>query len=83
MRAHIIVTEELINSVDRLVGPRSRSKFFAEAATEKLIKIRRAKIARRLAGSLADKAIPGWETSKRAAEWVHNSRVKDERHSNR
>ncbi len=83
MRAHIIVTEELINSVDRLVGPRSRSKFFVEAATEKLIRIRRAKIAKRLVGSLANTAISGWETSKKAAEWVHNSRVRDERYSNR
>ena len=82
MRAHIIVTEELINSVDRLVGPRSRSKFFAEAATEKLTKIRRAKIAKRLAGSLADTAISGWETTKKTAEWVHNSRVRDVQNSN-
>ncbi len=83
MRAHIIVTEELVNSVDRLVGPRSRSKFFAEAVTEKLIRIKRAKIARRLVGSLADTTIPGWETSKKAAEWVHSSRVKDAGDSNR
>lgn len=78
MRAHIIVSEELVHSVDKLVGPRSRSKFFAEAAKEKLAKIKRAKLAKSLAGSLSEIHIPGWETSKKADEWVQKSRASDE-----
>lgn len=78
MRAHIIVSEALINSVDQLVGPRSRSKFFAEAAKEKLDKFKRVTLAENLAGSLSKTDIPNWETSKKAAAWVHASRKADE-----
>ena len=38
----------------------------------------RANRARKVAGSLADVDIPGWETSESAAEWVRASRQVDE-----
>lgn len=78
MRAHIIVPEDLIHSVDKLVGPRSRSKFFVEAAGEKLAKLKLTRVAKRLAGSLANTTIPGWETRQKAVEWIRNSRKTDE-----
>ena len=78
MRTHIIVPEELVQSVDNLVGPRNRSKFFAEAAKERLIRTKRTILAKKLAGSLTDSVIPGWETSRAAAIWVHNSRKADD-----
>ena len=78
MRTHVIVPKELVETVDNIVGRRSRSKFFADAVEEKLSRIKLARAARRAAGSLADTEIPGWETSESAAEWVHASRQADD-----
>jgi metal-responsive CopG/Arc/MetJ family transcriptional regulator len=79
MRAHIIVNDELVNSIDKLVGSRNRSKFFVEAVEERLKRIKRVKLAKKLAGSLANVDIPGWETSESAAEWVHKSRLESDK----
>jgi len=79
MGAYIRVPEELIETVDALVGHEKRSEFFATAAREKIAKIRLVNAARQAAGSLADVDIPGWESSERAAAWVHASRVADDR----
>lgn len=78
MRTHVIVPRELVDSVDTMVGRRSRSKFFAEAVEEKLARMRLAAAAKRAGGSLADVDIPGWETSEAAAKWVRASREADE-----
>ncbi len=78
VRAHVIVPKELIEAVDDLVGKRGRSRFFAEAAEEKLARRRLEETARKAAGSLAAVDIPGWETSESSAEWVRASRTADE-----
>lgn len=78
VRTHIIVSKELLDSVDQFAGRRGRSRFFAEAAEEKLTKARLVKAAKKLAGSLANAAVPGWETSESAAEWVRASRKTDD-----
>lgn len=74
VRTHIVVRRDLVESVDRLVGRRGRSKFFSEAAEEKLSRLRLARVARRVASSLARVDVPDWETSESAAEWVRASR---------
>lgn len=79
MRTHIFIPDELVASIDRLVGTRSRSKFLAEAASEKLAKLNRVKLAKKLAGSLADIEIPGWETGKETVNWIRNSRKSNAR----
>lgn len=78
MRTHIVIPEEIVYSVDKLVGPRNRSSFFVNAAKEKLTKLKLTKMAKKVAGSLADTDIPGWETSKSSTEWVKSSRLTDE-----
>lgn len=78
MRAHIIVSDELVTFIDEHVGVRGRSKFFVNAAVKEVKRIRRVEVARKVAGSLADVDIPGWETSERAEEWVRNLRKADD-----
>src|SRR5713101_1781990 len=78
MRTHVIVPKELVESVDELVGPRNRSKFFTEAVEEKLAHERLARVAQEVVGSLANVDIPGWETSESAAKWVRDSRKLDD-----
>jgi metal-responsive CopG/Arc/MetJ family transcriptional regulator len=79
MRTHVVVPKDLVASVDELVGKRARSKFFADAAAEKLARTRLSRLARSVAGSLADVDIRGWESSEAAQEWVRASRRADDR----
>ena len=77
-RTHVIVPKKLVESVDELVGRRQRSRFFVEAVAEKLARARLAKVAKNVAGSLANVDIPGWESSEAAVEWVRASRAADD-----
>ena len=79
MRAHMIIPEEVIAEVDELVGSRQRSKFVTEAVREKLGRERLARELDRVAGSLANVDIPGWETPEAATEWVRSSRRASDR----
>ena len=80
VRTHVVLPKDLVEELDELVGPRHRSEFIAEAATEKLARLKLARAFEKFAGSLADVDIPGWETSESAAEWVRASRrLADER----
>jgi len=74
LRAHVILPEDLLREVDDLVGPRKRSEFFVDAAREKIARERLRRAAHKLGGSLADKDIPGWESSQAAREWVRSMR---------
>jgi metal-responsive CopG/Arc/MetJ family transcriptional regulator len=78
MRTHIVIEKDLVDSVDRLVGRRGRSQFFAQAVADKLARAHLVAVAKKAVGSLADADIPGWETSESAVEWVHASRQADE-----
>lgn len=69
-RAHLVVPEDLLAEVDKLVGPRRRSEFFVDAAREKVQRERLRVLAHDLAGSLAEAKIPGWETPEAASAWV-------------
>ncbi len=79
-RAHVVLPEGLLDEVDKLVGPRRRSEFFAQAVREKLARERLRKVAHELVGSLKDTAIPDWETPEAASAWVRSLRAaSDER----
>lgn len=80
VRAHLSLPKDLVESVDEIVGSRGRSRFVADAVAEKLRRVKLADAAARVAGSLADVDIRGWESSRAAAEWVRASRrASDER----
>jgi hypothetical protein len=80
MRTHVIIPKELLETIDSLVGRRARSRFLTEAAEEKLRRERLGRSLKRVAGSLKDVDIPGWESSESAAEWVRSSRRADQEH---
>ncbi len=73
-RITVTLPDDLVESLDQLVGRRARRQFVVAALTEKLARVRLAQAAEQAAGSLADVDIPGWETSEQASEWVHNLR---------
>lgn len=76
-RAHIVMPAELVEEIDAQVGPRKRSRFVQEAVEEKLRRLRLQASLSEMAGSLAAFDIPGWETSRAAAEWVRAQRGGD------
>ena len=76
-RTHVIMPTELVERVDRLVGQRRRSRFFAAAVAKEIERLELLEAAREAAGSLAAVDIPGWETSESIAEWVRSLRQDD------
>ena len=78
VRTHIVIPRELVESVDQVAGRRSRSRFIADAVAEKLARVRRQTVLRDAAGALADRDIPGWESTGAATEWVRRSRALDD-----
>lgn len=61
-RTHLIAPKELIEEVDRIVGPRRRSEFIAAAVQEKLKREKLLRALRRAAKLPVESDIPGWET---------------------
>ena len=78
IRTHVVITPELLRAIDRLVGPRGRSRFFAQAAEEKLARERLLQAFSKVVGSLENVDIPGWESAEAAAEWVRALRRADD-----
>jgi metal-responsive CopG/Arc/MetJ family transcriptional regulator len=74
MRAHVVIPDQMVEEIDRLVGPRQRSQFFVEAVREKLDHIRLAEATEAILGSLSATDVPEWATAESARDWVHVSR---------
>lgn len=80
-RTHFIAPKNLIDEVDRLVGPRRRSEFLTQAAQEKLKREKLLK-ATRAAMKLPPVNVPEWKTPESASKWVHDLRVESDRKRN-
>jgi hypothetical protein len=76
-RTHVIIPEQLVKDIDRLVGSRQRSAFLTEAAEEKLMRYRQIAAIKAAAGAWKDKDHP--ELKHGAAKWVAKLRREDER----
>lgn len=70
MRTHVVLPDEVVKGVDELVGKRRRSRFIAEAVSERLRRERLLKAIREGAGILDASRHPEWSTPEKVAEWV-------------
>jgi hypothetical protein len=77
-RTHLIAPKELIEKVDRLVGPRRRSEFIASAVDEKLRREQLLQAVQEAAKLPADRGIPGWETPEAVSQWVRDIRAESD-----
>ncbi len=68
IRTHVVIPKDLLEEVDKLVGPRRRSEFLTAAASEKVARLKLRHAAHKLRGSLEYTDIPGWETSESAVD---------------
>ena len=73
MHGCVTLTRDLIDQIDRIAGEDGRDQFVAEAVQEKIRRLR-LEAFERIAGSLKDADIPGWETPEATIEWVRRQR---------
>lgn len=73
-RTHVVMSDETLREIDRLVGGRSRSRFLEEAAREKLERLALAVSLEETAGVASARAYPEWRDRRAAAEWVRKTR---------
>lgn len=76
-RTHVVLADELVKDIDRLVGTRQRSVFLAEAAKEKLMRHRQIEALKAAVSAWKDKDHP--ELKQGSAKWVRKLRQESER----
>jgi hypothetical protein len=76
-RTHIVIPEQLVVQIDRVVGKRGRSSFLAQAAERELMRLRQIKALKAATGAWKDEDHP--ELKQGAAAWVAKLRREDER----
>jgi predicted transcriptional regulator len=72
MRTNLLLPEELVAEVDRIAGPRGRSRYVAEALEDRLRRDRLRQAALSAAGSW--RGHPDFPTSEAVIEWVRRLR---------
>jgi len=75
MRTNLVLPRELVAEVDRVAGPRGRSRFVAEVLERAVRRERQREALRAGVGMLADE--PGmehWSTPDRVVQWVTEQR---------
>jgi len=77
MRAHVMLPDELVEEIDKVVGRRKRSRFVEEAIREKLRRGAILSALKETAGILSAEKYSEWETPDKVAAWVRESRQHD------
>ncbi|MBI2908443.1 MAG: hypothetical protein HYX92_12420 [Chloroflexi bacterium] len=77
MRTHVILSDELVAEIDRLVGKRKRSRFAEEAIKDKLRRAALTVALKESAGILAGQGPEEWDTPEGTARWVRQLRAED------
>ncbi len=75
VRTHFIAPKELIEEVDKLVGPRRRSEFLTEATAEKLKREKLLRLTREVSQLPPGEGIPEWDTPESTAKWLREGRA--------
>ena len=75
-KAHLIFPEDLLESIDKLVGKRKRSKFVVEAARKELKRIQFLQALQEAAGAWKDEEHPELR-EKGTYQWVREQRDED------
>lgn len=75
MRTHVVIPDDVLAELDERFGARQRSKIITDALRDLLRRERLLGALEDAEGSLKDVAIPGWETSESAYEWVRAGRA--------
>lgn len=77
-RAHVILDDDIIDAIDRLVGQRGRSRFLEAAAREKLERLELEHALATTAGTVKSKDYPEFTDQAAINEWVRAQRRTEE-----
>jgi metal-responsive CopG/Arc/MetJ family transcriptional regulator len=75
VRTNLLLPEDLVAELDRVAGPRNRSKFVAEAVRYRLKRERLRQAWEASFGILSAEDHPHWATSEMVVEWVRAMRA--------
>ena len=75
-RTHVVIPEELVRTIDELVGSRGRSRFLTEAAARELRRLKQMRALANAVGSWKDEDYP--ELRDGSDQWVEKLRKEDE-----
>jgi len=73
VRTNLLLPEDVVEAVDRLAGPRGRSRFVAEALRERIRREERMALLKSVAGIWRDH--PLFPTDESVVEWVRAGRA--------
>ncbi|HWB72592.1 MAG TPA: hypothetical protein VG452_10255 [Egibacteraceae bacterium] len=77
-RTHVVLDDDVLNAIDKLVGQRGRSRFLVQAAREKLQRVELERALESTAGILKDKDYPEFKDQASINEWVRAQRQTEE-----
>ncbi|CAN5340181.1 hypothetical protein BH20ACT5_BH20ACT5_05450 [soil metagenome] len=77
-RTHVILDDEVIDAIDKLVGQRGRSRFLEAAAREKLDRAALDRALESSAGAVTSKDYPEFEDQAAINAWVRSQRRTEE-----
>lgn len=75
VRTNLLLPKELVEEVDRYAGPRGRSRYVAEALTERLRRDRLTEVVTATSG--AWRGHPLFPTSEAVVDWVRERRAEE------
>ncbi|MFZ6016807.1 MAG: hypothetical protein ACOYU0_04180 [Nitrospirota bacterium] len=78
-RAHVIIEEDIVKEIDRLVGKKKRSSFISEAAKKELKRVKQLSLIKKLKGVWKDADHPELSDKEGTYKWVRKLRDEDER----
>lgn len=77
VRTNLLLPKEIVDEVDRYAGPRGRSRYVAEALSERLRRDRLREVVAATAGALNPDDYPHWRTSEDVVAWVRERRAEE------
>ena len=73
-RTHVILPDDILRAIDRLVGERGRSGFLEQAARERLERLELEQALRETCAVLDPKEYPEWSDRETTLRWVAETR---------
>jgi hypothetical protein len=78
-RAHVIIEEDIVKEIDRLVGKKKRSSFISGAAKKELKRVKQLSLINKLKGAWKDEDHPELSGKEGTYKWVRKLRDEDEK----
>jgi metal-responsive CopG/Arc/MetJ family transcriptional regulator len=75
VRTNLMLPDDLVSEVDRLAGPRGRSRYVAEAIRSRLRRDRLREVVERTSGAWSAAEYPEFATPEAVAAWVRARRL--------